>query len=98
MVPMLKIRRLALDVDQRGRQAALVEMAETITACSGVEAVNITITSMDVGTVGMDVTIEGQFLDYGELVKAVEERGAVVLRVGHIACGERSVERIARAR
>lgn len=94
----LNIRRLALDVDKVVSRPTLIELAAAITVCSGVEAFNITVSGIDIETVGMDITIEGQFLDYHELVKAMESTGAVVHSIDQIVCGERIIDRVERAR
>jgi hypothetical protein len=94
----MNIRRLVLDVDKAMARPSLLEIAEAISACPGVEAANITVTEIDIETVGMDVTIEGQNLDYGTIVKAIEAAGAVVHSIDQIVCGERVVERVRRER
>jgi hypothetical protein len=94
----MNTRRLVLDVDKAIARPSLLEIAEAISSCPGVEAANITVTEIDIETVGMDVTIEGQNLDYDTLVKAIETAGAVVHSIDQIVCGERVVERVQRER
>jgi hypothetical protein len=65
---------------------------------AGVEAVNITVTEIDIETVGFNVTIEGQNLSYEMLVKAIEHTGAVVHSIDQLVAGERIVEEIRRVR
>jgi hypothetical protein len=77
---------------------SLLEIAEAISACPGVEATNITVTEIDIETVGMDVTIEGQNLAYHSLVEAIETAGAVVHSIDQIVCGERMIEWVRRER
>ena len=98
MTNSVNIRRLALDVDKAISKPSLIELAAAVSGCSGVEGFNITVSDIDIETVGMDVTIEGQYLDYDERVKAMEERGAVVHSIDQIVCGERIVERVKRVR
>lgn len=98
MASSLNVRRLALDVDKVITRPSLVELAAAITTCGGVEAFNITVSDIDIETVGMDITIEGQYLNYEELVTAMEATGAVVHSIDQIVCGERMVERVVRAR
>ncbi len=94
----LNIRRLALDVDKAITTPSLIELAAAISACQGVEGFNITVSGIDIETVGMDVTIEGQYLDYDELAKAMQQTGAMVHSIDQIICGQRIVERVKRAR
>jgi hypothetical protein len=63
-----------------------------------VEAVNITVGEIDIETVGMNVTIEGENIDYDEIVKAVESTGAVVHSLDEIAIGQRIIPRGQRMR
>lgn len=94
----LNIRRLVLDVDKALRIPSLVEMAGAVQRCSGVEACNITVGEIDLETVGTNVTIEGKGLDYGEIVRAIENTGAVVHSLDQIIVGERLVEDTPRRR
>lgn len=54
--------------------------------------------NIDIETVGMDITIVGDYLDHDRLVEAMENTGAAVHSVDQIVCGSDIVERIARVR
>lgn len=92
------IRRLVLDVDKALRTPSLVEIAAAIQRCSGVEACNITVSEIDLETVGTNVTVEGSRLDYDEVVRAIENTGAVVHSLDQIIAGERILEDTPRRR
>lgn len=94
----MNIRRLVLDVDKALARPSILDIARALSACAGVEDFNITVTEIDVETVGMDVTIEGQSLAYDHIVEAIESTGAVVHSIDQIACGQRIIERVERAR
>lgn len=94
----MNLRRLLLDVDKAFARPSLIEIAKAIQACKGVEGFNITVSDIDIETVGMDVTIEGEGLDYEQIAAAIENTGAVVHGIEQIAVGDRIVERIPRAR
>jgi hypothetical protein len=94
----MNVRRLVLDVDKAVSRPDLVEIAEAINGVAGVEAANITVTEIDIETVGMDITVEGDGIDHAALNKAIEETGAVVHSVDQIVIGERIVERVKRER
>lgn len=94
----MNVRRLVLDVDKAVSRPDLVEIAEAINGVTGVEAANITVTEIDIETVGMDITVEGDGIDHAALSKAIEKTGAVVHSVDQIVIGERVVERVARER
>lgn len=94
----MNIRRLVLDVDKAIARPSILDIAKAIEAVPNVEGVNVTVTEIDVETVGMDVTIEGEGMNYEAIVKAIESTGAVVHSVDQLISGSRVVERVARIR
>jgi hypothetical protein len=94
----MNIRRLVLDVDKAIARPTLIEMAEAIEKTKGVEALNIIVTEIDIETVGMEITIEGEHLDYPALVKAIESTGAVVHSIDQLAAGIRTIGPVRRER
>jgi hypothetical protein len=94
----MNIRRLLLDVDKAIARPSILEIAQAVADCSGVEAVNLTVGEIDMETVGMDLTIEGESLNYEEIVRAIESTGAVVHSIDQLAVGNRIVEGIRRVR
>ncbi len=94
----MNIRRLVLDVDKAVSRPSVVEIARTIEQAPGVEGVNVTVTEIDIETVGMEVTIEGENLDYDALVRSIDSTGAVVHSVDEVVSGSKIVERVARKR
>lgn len=87
-----------LDVDKAIARPTLIDLAEAIERVAGVEGVNLTVTEIDVETVGMNVTIEGEHIDYATLVEAIEATGAVVHSVDQLIVGNRVVEYVKRER
>jgi hypothetical protein len=94
----VNIRRLVLDVDKAINRPSLIDLAEAIERVEGVQALNITVTEIDIETVGTNVTVEGGQINYTALVKAIESTGAVVHSVDQLVCGNRIVERVKRER
>lgn len=94
----MNILRLVLDVDKAIDRPSLLDIAKAISACTGIEAVNITVSEIDVETMGMDITIEGQNLVYEQLARAIEATGAVVHSIDQIVCGQRRIEGVKRIR
>jgi hypothetical protein len=92
------VRRLVLDVDKAIQAPSLLEIAYAIQSCDGVEGCNITVSEVDIQTVGTNVTIEGTALDYDEIVRAIENTGAVVHGLDQIVTGDRIVEDVPRSR
>jgi uncharacterized protein len=94
----LNVRRLVMDVDKAVSRPSLVEIAEAIQRCHGVKACNVQVDEIDVETVGMNVTIEGEELDYDAIVLAIERTGAVVHSLDEIVVGDHLIERVVRGR
>jgi hypothetical protein len=94
----MNIRRLVLDVDKARERPSLLEIAQAIERCTGVEALNLTVGEIDIETVGMDITVEGEHLDYDEILKAIESTGAVVHSIDQVVAGNRTIERVPRIR
>jgi uncharacterized protein len=94
----MSIRRLLFDVDKALSRPSLLDIAKAIDACPGVEAFNTSVGDIDVETIDMNVTIEGEHLNYEGIVTAIEMTGAVVHGVEQIAVGNRIIERVERSR
>lgn len=94
----MNIRRVLLDVDKAIQRPEIIDIARAIDSAPGVTGLNITVTEIDVQTLGMDVTVEGDNIDVAALIRAIESTGAVVHSLDELVAGERLVERIARER
>jgi len=94
----VNIRRLLFDVDKALARPSLLEIAEAIDGCHGVTAFNIAVGDVDAETMDMNVTVEGDGLDYDQIVKAIEHTGAVVHGLEQIAVGTHIIEPVKRAR
>ena len=94
----LNIRRLVLDVDKALARPQITEIAAAIHGVAGVKAVNITVTEIDLETVGMDVTIQGENIEYDSIVRAIESSGAVVHSIDELSTGEYLLEKVERSR
>lgn len=94
----MPIRRLVLDVDKTIAEPKLVDLARAIESTAGVKSVNISVTEIDIETVGTDVTIEGDDIDVDAAIAAIERTGAVVHSVDQVVAGAYLLERTKRAR
>jgi hypothetical protein len=94
----MNIRRLVLDVDKAIRQPELIKIAEAIEEVAGIEGVNITVTEIDIETIGMNITVEGIQIDHEVLIRAIESTGAVVHSIDELAVGDRLIEGVPRQR
>ncbi|MGW5115293.1 DUF211 domain-containing protein [Streptomyces noursei] len=94
----MNLRRVVMDVDKAIQQPDILELATAMEAVTGVEAVNITVTEIDIETVGMNVTVEGDAINWSALVHAIEQTGAALHSIDQLAVGERIIEGVNRAR
>ena len=94
----MNVRRIALDVDKAIARPTIPQIAEAVEGVQSVRGINITVTEIDVETVGMDVTIEGEHLNYEQIIKAIESTGAVVHSIDQLVSGDIIVERVTRGR
>ncbi|MHB1471447.1 MAG: DUF211 domain-containing protein [Thermoplasmataceae archaeon] len=92
----MSIRRVVLDVDKSLNRPTLVDLVESIEKVPGVEAVNVSVTEMDMETMGTNITIEGVGIDYDKLINTIEDSGAVIHSVDEIVAGKRIIESIRR--
>ncbi len=92
----MNIRRLILDVGKGINRPTLMELSEIISSVKGVEGVNIIVTDMDIETMGVNITIEGNNINYEQVLKGIEDVGAVVHSIDEIAVGSKLIENIRR--
>ena len=88
----MNIRRLVLDVDKAKDQPNILDLARDIESVSGVAGANISVDDVDMETVGMEITIEGENIDYDALVAAIEKAGAALHSVDEEVVGSKIVE------
>ncbi len=94
----MRVRRVLLKVDRAKDRPGTLTLAAAIDRIAGVEGAVITVTSIDMETVGMDVTVEGDDIDVTARIAAIERAGAAVHSIDEIAFGERLIERVPRSR
>ncbi|EQB72542.1 MAG: hypothetical protein AMDU1_APLC00007G0035 [Thermoplasmatales archaeon A-plasma] len=92
----MTVRRVILDVDKALNRPTLLELASAIEKVQGVEAVNVSVTEMDMETMGTIITVEGNGIDFSELINSIEETGSVIHSVDEIVVGKRIIESIRR--
>jgi hypothetical protein len=92
----LNIRRVILDVGKGLNRPTLVDLSEAIISVKGVDAVNISVTEIDMETMGTNITVEGTNINFDDLVRTIEDAGAVVHSVDEIAAGSRLIENVRR--
>ncbi|BDB97373.1 MAG: DUF211 domain-containing protein [Saccharolobus sp.] len=88
----MAIRRLVLDVLKPIRGTSIVDLAEKISVLKGVDGVNISVTDMDVETMGLMIVIEGSDLNFEEIKKTLEEEGCAIHSIDEVVSGSKIVE------
>ncbi|BDC19662.1 DUF211 domain-containing protein [Acidianus sp. HS-5] len=88
----MSIRRIVLDVLKPIKGSTIVDLAGKITELEGVDGVNISVTDMDVETMGLMVVIEGPNINFEEVKKALEEDGCAIHSIDEVAAGNKLVE------
>jgi hypothetical protein len=92
------IKQLMMDVDKAFERPSIVEIANAIEEQQGVEGLSIVVTEVDMETVGMEITVEGEALNYDEIVSAIEKTGAVVHSLDQLLAGKRMITPTRRVR
>jgi hypothetical protein len=87
-----------MDVDKTVDEPDLVHLALAVEAVRGVGAVNITVTEIDIETVGTNMTVEGEDIDVDGVVRAIEHTGAVVHSVDEVVAGDHLLNGTPRSR
>jgi hypothetical protein len=94
----MNVRRLVMDVDMAISRPSIPDIAESLSKVEGVEAVNITVESIDIETVGMDITVEGTLLDHRAVQEAIDKTGAIVHSIDEMCVGDRMIDHRERVR
>ncbi len=85
------IRRIVLDVDKARAKPSLIDVAQAIQNCSGVDSCNITVTGMDIETIGTNIAIEGTAINYDQVIRKIETTGAAVHSLDEIVVCARTI-------
>ncbi|HIQ03755.1 MAG TPA: hypothetical protein EYH40_04990 [Desulfurococcales archaeon] len=88
------IRRLVLDVLKPLKEPSIVDMARALAELKGVSGVNITVNDVDVETMGLIITIEGDDIDFEQVKKIISDMGAVIHSVDQVIVGSKVVETV----
>lgn len=92
------IRQILLDVDKARDRPEIIEISAAIESVPCVEGLSIVVNEIDMETVGMEITIEGEDLKYDEIVAAIEKTGAVVHSLDQLLAGKKMITPVHRSR
>jgi hypothetical protein len=88
----LGIRRVVLDVLKPIKGSTIIDLADKLTVIKGIDGVNITVTDMDVETMGLSVVVEGDNIEFEEIRRVLEEEGCAIHSIDEVAGGNKIVE------
>ncbi len=89
----MTILRLVLDVLKPIRGHTIIEVAEKLSELNGIEGVNISVTDMDVETMGLSIVIEGNSIDFQQVTRILEEEGCAIHSIDEVVGGRKIVEK-----
>ncbi|CCH78106.1 conserved hypothetical protein [Nostocoides japonicum T1-X7] len=89
---------MLLDVDKVLDRPDTVTLAQDLASVPGVSAVNITVTEIDIQTVGTTVTVVGDDIDAAAFFARIQKSGAVLHSVDEVVVGDRILEPVPRRR
>lgn len=80
----MPLKKVVLDVLKTIRGITLVDLAEMMARLEGVSRVSISVAEVDVETVTLNVTIEGDGIDFAEIREIIEKAGGVIHSIDHV--------------
>jgi hypothetical protein len=86
-----KIRRLVLDT-LKPHEPDIIELATQLSELAGVTAVNISIYEMDRKVENAKITIEGEQIDYPNVLALIEEMGGAVHSIDEVVAGRMIID------
>jgi len=81
-----------LDVLKPIKGISIVELSERISSLRGVDGVNITVTDMDVETMGLMIVVEGEDINFDSVKKLLDDSGCAIHSIDEVSSGNRLVE------
>ncbi len=86
------VRRLVLDILKPLKGPSIVDVAREIASIPGIDGVNLTVKEIDVETITLSMTIEGDNIDYGQVKERLDLLGCVIHSIDQVVAGKRIVE------
>jgi hypothetical protein len=86
-----KIRRLVLDT-LKPHEPDIIELATQLSELEGITAVNISIYEIDRKVENAKITIEGEQINYSDVLALIEEMGGAVHSVDEVVAGRTIID------
>jgi hypothetical protein len=82
-------RRIVVDV-LKPHDPSLVAFTQHVADAASVASASATLLEHDKEVQNVEITVDGESLDYGAVEAAIEDLGGTVHSIDHVACGEES--------
>lgn len=89
----MTLRRLVLDV-LKPHQPPMLTLAETLSDLPGVDGVDIILIEMDTKVENVKITMEGEGIDYQEVLDVVHTAGGSIHSVDKVTAGKRIIDEV----
>jgi len=89
----LVIKRLVLDVLKPLKGPSIVELAQSLTELDGVRRVSIVVNEIDVETITLTITVEGESIDFDDIREVIERLGGVIHSVDQVVAESEAQEK-----
>ena len=86
------LRRIVLDILKPIKGLSIIDVGREIASLPGIDGVNITVREIDVETVTLSMTIEGEDIDFSSVKDKLEELGCIIHSIDQVVAGKRLVE------
>lgn len=88
----MSIRRIVLDVLKPIKGPTIIDLAKKLNELEGIDGVNISVTDMDVETMGLMIVVEGPNVNFDDVKRVLEEEGCAIHSIDEVASGSRIIE------
>ena len=88
---MARIRLLVLDV-LKPHQPSIIELAKELSDLPHIDGVDITVYEIDSKVENVKITIKGTTINYDEIMKVIEDKGASIHSIDKVSSGAVLVE------
>jgi hypothetical protein len=85
----MPLKKIVLDVLKPLKGPSIVELAQTLSGLEGVDQVVITVNEIDVETVTLTITIEGNSIDYEVVRETIERLGGIIHSIDQVVASSK---------
>ncbi len=85
----MALKKLVLDVLKPLKGSSIVELAQTLSGLEGVDQVVVTVNEIDVETVTLTITIEGNSIDYEVVKETIERLGGIIHSIDQVVASSK---------